>query len=567
MVRAGKEVTADNKAGADKVVFLLEFNNHTSEIGREYSIMDRWKTICLSLLVLFMFVSSITVAATEQEIAASIEAGIAWLVAQQQPDGSWSELNPGGETGFALVKLCERAYELGYDSPFDPAYPHSQAVIDGFDYLFTLAQTIPIGIQPAGDPDTNGNGTGVYVTSDAWHRTYETGIAMMAVAASKTPARIITTGLLAGSTYQSALQEMVDYMAWGQVNAGQGQGGWGYTDEDELVQDRWADNSNSGYAVLGLAYAEAGDSGFTITIPGFVKSELNLWIDWVQNDVDGDFEDGGSGYIDPFGWVNILKTGNLIFEMTFYGDPIGTQRAQDALDYLGRTWNDPSGDPGWGNPAFGGFPHYQAMYCAMKGLEYRQIDTIDVGGSDTDWYQEFADAIVTTQNADGSWPWNYWGGQLLATEWALLTLEKSIPEPPMLGIYIDIKPGSCPNPLAARSEGLLPVAILGTDDFDVSTVDIATIKLAGVSPIRSSFEDVATPLDKQEECECHSAGPDGYMDLTLKFDSREIIATLGDLSLLPRVSEIPLTLSCMLMDEEITLEGTDCIRFLNLRQR
>lgn len=516
---------------------------------------------------MFMFVSSMTLAATEEEIAASIEAGITWLVAQQHPDGSWAEWNAGGETGLALVKLCERAYELEYESPFDPAYPYSGAVENGFNYLFTLATEIDIFLQPAGNPDSNGNGTGVYVTSDDWHRTYETGIAMMAIASSKTPAQIITTGPLAGSTYEYALQEMVDYMAWGQVNAGQGRGGWGYTDEGEMVPERWADNSNGGYAVLGLAYAEADDTGFVITIPPFVKSELDIWIDYIQNDVDGDVFDGGSGYSDPWGWINILKTGNLIFQMTFYGDPIGTQRVEDALDYMGRTWNDPSSDPGWGNPAFGGWPHYQAMYCVMKGLEYRQIEIIDVGGVDTDWYQEFADAIVNTQSLDGSWPWDMWGGQLLATEWALLTLEKSIPEPPMLGIYIDIKPQSCPNPVMARSKGVLPVAILGTEDFDVSTIDICTIQLAGVSPLRSSFEDVATPLDKEEECDCHSEGPDGYMDLTLKFDKQAIVATLGDLSLLPRRSEIPLTLTCMLMGEEITLEGTDCIVLLNLRRR
>jgi len=528
--------------------------------------MDRWKTICLSVCVLFMFVSSVTIAATEEEIAASIDAGIAWLVTQQQANGSWAQGNPGGETGLALVKLCERAYELEYESPFDPAYPDCNSVIAGFDYLFTLAQTIPIGLQSAGDPDTNGNGLGVYVTSDH-HRTYTTGIAMMAVVSSKVPTRIITTGALAGWTYEQALQDMADYMAWGQVDAGWGRGGWGYTDENNLPEDRYADNSNSGYAVLGLAYAEADDTGFAVTVPAFVKSELDIWIDYIQNDVDGDLQDGGSGYTDPFGWVNILKTGNLIFEMTFYGDPIGTQRAQDALDYLVRTWNDPTVDPGWGNPAVGGIPHYQAMYCVMKGLEYRQIDILDPGVTDIDWYQEFADAIVANQNLDGSWPPDPWGGPLLATEWALLTLEKSIPEPPMLGVYIDIKPGSCPNPLAVRSKGVLPVAILGTEDFDVSTIDICTITLAGVSPLRSSFEDVGTPLDKESECECHDAGPDGYLDLTLKFDRQAIIATLGDLSLLPRVSEIPLTLECMLMGEEITLEGTDCIRLLNLRQR
>ena len=54
--------------------------------------------------------------------------------------------------------------------------------------------------------------------------------------------------------------------------------------------------------------------------------------------------------------------------------------------------------------------------------------------------------------------------------------------------------------------------------------------------------------------------------MTLKFDRQEIIAALGDLSLLPRRALIPLTLSGMLMgDEEVNLEGTDCIILLNFR--
>ncbi|MDJ0765720.1 MAG: hypothetical protein QNJ97_22240 [Myxococcota bacterium] len=143
-----------------------------------------------------------------------------------------------------------------------------------------------------------------------------------------------------------------------------------------------------------------------------------------MNDVDGDAQDGGSGYGDPWDWVNVLKTGNLIFEMAFYGDGPAVPRLQDALDYLSRTWNDPSGDPGWGN---GAEPHYQAMYCIMKGLEYRGIETLVVDGVERDWFNDFADAIIANQQEDGSWPWDYWGGTLLATEWALLTLEKSAP--------------------------------------------------------------------------------------------------------------------------------------------
>ena len=41
-------------------------------------------------------------------------------------------------------------------------------------------------------------------------------------------------------------------------------------------------------------------------------------------------------------------------------------------------------------------------------------------------------------------------------------------------VALDIMPQSCPNPLNAKSKGVLPVAILGTrgtPDFDVSTID------------------------------------------------------------------------------------------------
>ena len=38
-----------------------------------------------------------------------------------------------------------------------------------------------------------------------------------------------------------------------------------------------------------------------------------------------------------------------------------------------------------------------------------------------------------------------------------------------LDVLVDIKPGTCPNPLNLSSRGVLAVGILGTDDFDVSS--------------------------------------------------------------------------------------------------
>ena len=112
---------------------------------------------------------------------------------------------------------------------------------------------------------------------------------------------------------------------------------------------------------------------------------------------------------------------------------------------------------------------------------------------------------------------------MLATEWALLTLEKVAPPPPVIRVSVDVKPMSWPNPLNVNKKGVLPVAILGTEDFDVTQIDPATILLEGVAPLRWALEDVGTPGDPL-------AAGDGIMDLSLKFVAQEIVAALGDVT-------------------------------------
>jgi hypothetical protein len=134
-------------------------------------------------------------------------------------------------------------------------------------------------------------------------------------------------------------------------------------------------------------------------------------------------------------------------------------------------------------------------------------------------------------------------------------------------IYIDIKPASCPNPLNFVSKGVLPVAVLGTEDFDVTIIDPSTILLTvedvegGVAPIRWSYEDVATPFIG-ELCDCHDLNGDGYMDLTLKFDTQAVVTTLGlnDYA----GGTIPLTITGKLKEEAgcWPIEGYDCLSVL-----
>ena len=78
------------------------------------------------------------------------------------------------------------------------------------------------------------------------------------------------------------------------------------------------------------------------------------------------------------------------------------------------------------------------------------------------------------------------------------------------------------------------MAILGTADFDVTQIDPASIRLEGVSPVRSAVKDVATPFEpfvgKEIKFDCTREGPDGFDDLNLKFRTQDVVAVLGDVS-------------------------------------
>lgn len=123
-------------------------------------------------------------------------------------------------------------------------------------------------------------------------------------------------------------------------------------------------------------------------------------------------------------------------------------------------------------------------------------------------------------------------------------------------VEVDIKPQSCPNPVNVESKGVLAVAVLGAEDFDVNTIDVASVRLEDVAPIRSNLEDVATRVSDEKDCDCNTTGPDGLVDLVLKFETEDIVEALGDVN---EGDLLPLTLEGVLSDGGTMIEGTDCV--------
>jgi hypothetical protein len=114
----------------------------------------------------------------------------------------------------------------------------------------------------------------------------------------------------------------------------------------------------------------------------------------------------------------------------------------------------------------------------------------------------------------------------------------------VLFVAIDIKPGGFPNSINPRSRGVIPVAILGTENFDVADVDVATLRFG--------------PEEAQPRHNGHleDVNFDGIMDLMLHFRMRDTGIQCGD---------IEATLTGSLLTGQ-PIEGTDSIGIVGCKR-
>jgi len=356
--------------------------------------------------------------------------GLAWLVTQQNADGSWGSNFKVATTGFAVLKLETYAAEIGM-SPFDPNFIYVNEVATGLDYLFLQAMPVAITAQTHGDPDSNANGMGVQFST----LMYENAITLMAVIAGSEPSRVIATpgSPVAGRTFRQLAEDEVDHLAFSQGDAPTSspasctRGGWRYSPFNN--NNSVGDNSVTQWVTLALEYARHPNYNYAIPIPDWVSVELRDWVTCIQNQSAGAMA-GGSGYTNPDQIVNAYKTGALVQQASFLGDTPNSLNVIAANAFLSTNWMDTTGI-GWKQMPVS---NYLAMYSIMKGMESMAIT--DLNG--INWYREFCDQLKAEQNADGSWPSSVYerepvtGAGINSTEWALLVLERAAPPPEVI---------------------------------------------------------------------------------------------------------------------------------------
>jgi len=111
-----------------------------------------------------------------------------------------------------------------------------------------------------------------------------------------------------------------------------------------------------------------------------------------------------------------------------------------------------------------------------------------------------------------------------------------------LTVSIDISPGNSRNPINPSSKGRLKIAILTTDEFDASTVDVSTVHFG-----TGAAEAVWYRLVDIDD--------DGDMDLALKFNTQDTGIACGD-------TEATLTGNTF---DGVQITGTDSLKTVGCR--
>jgi hypothetical protein len=142
---------------------------------------------------------------------------------------------------------------------------------------------------------------------------------------------------------------------------------------------------------------------------------------------------------------------------------------------------------------------------------------------------------------------------------ALATLAGYVPPVP---VSFDVRPGSCRNPFNPKSRGVMPALVLGSEEFDVHDLDVASLRIEdSVAPSTIRVADEGSASDNSGH-PCADMYPDGIADLSLKFSTEDIAAMLGPFN---KGDIVPLHLTGRLADgsyiegeDVVVIVGSDC---------
>jgi len=160
----------------------------------------------------------------------AIEKGLLYNYLTQYPDGRWPDsYGSVASTGAACLAFEENGHLPTNDIDRDI---YAEFVRMGLNYLFSQAQQYSIYNQTAGNPDSDGDGMGVYLNDE----NYANGVSLLGVigahrSAADAQSDTIPVGPYAGQTFFDFMVDAIDQIAFSQTDPEHGNGrggGWRY---------------------------------------------------------------------------------------------------------------------------------------------------------------------------------------------------------------------------------------------------------------------------------------------------------------------------------------------------
>lgn len=264
--------------------------------------------------------------------------------------------------------------------------------------------------------DQNQNGFGIYFGTD---NVGITGSCAQALADSAAPGRVAATGppsRVAGRSYASVLQDVLDYLAYAQAFTGTAEGSWGYGSSARsgngfMPMDatwwvpRLIDTIGARMPTAGITVSPVVLQALSRALPLIVSSNADQSIGGFQH------------YWGATAMAETRATGEAIEAERATGTGPDSVVMQRALGFLYRHWGDGDSPSCW----FANEGWAEAMYRTADALLRAQptltrIAEFDYSngrqtGNSFDWYytppgqaqQGYATYLLTHRSADGSW--------------------------------------------------------------------------------------------------------------------------------------------------------------------
>jgi len=374
----------------------------------------RFAIACIACAIFAQVVFAQTAAEQSQKM---IDQGLAFLKAQQKPDGGWQgEQDPPAITAIVLKAFAQEP-SIGAKSDF---------VKKGYDKLLSFQV----------------DSGGIYKDLLA---NYNTSIAISALAAAKEPA------------YQPQIDAAVAYvkgLQWTDETAPEGEtidaknpwfGGWGYGGRSRGKGRPDLSNVQMSLEALHDAGLTPDDPAYKNAIT-FISRQQNFSEtndrDWAGN--DGGFiygpADHGNGesfageYVSPDGKRMLRSYGSMTYagfkSMIYAGLTREDPRVKAAWDWIRNNWTLDE-NPGLraGNPEnaqWGIYYYYHTLARALNVYDEPQI--VDPQGNSHDWRAEFIEKAKSLQQTDGSWVGDKkWmeNNPVLVTAYMVLSLQEA----------------------------------------------------------------------------------------------------------------------------------------------